>query len=84
MEIPPEGRHHEPEREGLRLLQSHRGRRVVKATQGHEEEEEEAAAEDRGRDAGAGTGRLVSCWETLEYPSITCHWLCFRKLLQSL
>lgn len=51
MEVPPEGRHHEPEREGLRLLQSHRGRRVVKVTQGDEEEEE----------AGAGTGRLVSC-----------------------
>lgn len=30
MEIPPEGRHHESERERLCLLQSHRGRRMVK------------------------------------------------------
>lgn len=55
MEIPPEGRHHEPERERLRLLQSHRGRRVVKAAQGRDletkkEEEEKRETETQERE----------------------------------
>lgn len=57
MEIPPEGRDHEPERERLCLLQSHWGRRMVKQREREEEEEEKQKKADKA--TGGGTLRLL-------------------------